>query len=162
MNQGQLELLAVELGDDPLALGLAAASDAAAADLLNATTRTVPRDIPLGEFQSELIRLGKWASLKAVAAGPRPDGEAGALWDAIVGSIDLIMAGQATVIAMTRPQDAALVGAQLDGLVAAGMLSADDRAALLALGVQPGSRAQELGIGFVTPSDIAEARRLIS
>lgn len=44
----------------------------------------------------------------------------------------------------------------------AGMFGAqsETRANLLAIFKRPGSRAEELGLGFVTPSDVAAARRL--
>lgn len=152
-----LTVLAGELGDDPLSLGLAAVGDADAANLLNAKTRELACDIPLGAFQGKLVSQGRWAGLAQLAATQRPDGDAGTLWDHVVGMRDLIMAGQATVIGVA---DQSLLTSRLQSLVAAGLISEADKTELLALGLRLGSRAEELGLGLVTPSDIADARRL--
>jgi hypothetical protein len=58
--------------------------------------------------------------------------------------------------AQTMPLTAALK-AELGSVFPAGSAT---RANLLALLKRPGSRAEELGLGFVSPSNVADARRL--
>jgi hypothetical protein len=50
--------------------------------------------------------------------------------------------------------------AMLDALVAGGVLTAAEKTSLLALATITCSRAVELGLSFITPSLVADAKRL--
>lgn len=123
-----------ELTADPLGKGYAAMNDEQAADSLNANGRLVDRtSITGGEIAASLVR----AELAALTAGEQNYVRA------------LLCADSIPLTANFKTEIAAVFGA-----------GSATRANLIALLKRPGSRAHELGLGTVTPSDVANARRL--
>lgn len=151
--------LAIELSVDPLAIGYAAMSDAEVAASLAAPTRAIARPIPVAEAIGLIALYGDLLErLEAAAEGVASDAQRAARRLVLLTRGQLVL----SVIDMTDPASAAGVTALLGVLVTAGVLADDERAALLALGLRDGSRAEELGLGYVTPSQVADARRIAS
>jgi len=61
---------------------------------------------------------------------------------------------------MSDQANVAALNAQMDGLIAAGLLVAGDKAFILAMGEKTISRSMQIGLGAVTMGDVTAARRL--
>lgn len=132
MDLGQLKQ---EITTDPASLGYAGKDDEQIADLLNRPTRTAPRESVDGGTLAASIVFSEYAALTA------PQRQ----------YVDMV------VTAGTLPWTANLKQ-QLGALFAAGTQT---RQNLVALQTRTGaSRGEELGLGRVTPSDVADAKRL--
>lgn len=138
MTPEGLAMLATELGADPAGLGLTAMSDEAAAWALNAPGRPVARITMTG---AEILEALNPTELRALTAAQL--------------NFVLLVTGAGGAVAIGPNSVARAI---LMALFGAGTAS---RAKLAAASVQTGSRAEELGLGLVTPSDVADARRLI-
>jgi len=129
-----LQALKNELTADPLARGYSGMSDEEAAASLNANGRQVDRtSITGGEIAASLVR----AELAALTAGEQNYVRA------------LIGADSIPLTANFKTEVGAVFGA-----------GTATRANIIALLKRSGSRADELGLGHVTESDIADAKRL--
>lgn len=150
-----LAVLANELRTDPAGLGyaplLASGSDGALADLLNRQDRAGRRPVAV----RDLLRWGA---------------KSGVLADIVAASQNLTAAKAIRAVSLaalklldrldTLDLDDADIRAMVDGLAAAGVLTAAQRTELLALGDAPVSRAEQLfGLG-VTVSHLDVARAL--
>lgn len=129
-----LVALKTELDTDPLGRGYSAMTDEQAADSLNAPVRDVDRVEFSGGMLAACITPADWTAL---SNGGK---EAVKLYCA------------AGPMPMTSNLKAVLAG-----LFGAGTQT---RTNLIALMKRGGSRAEELGLGRVTPSNVADARRL--
>ena len=130
-----LVALKAELVNDPLPRGYAVMSDESAANSLNTPNRTPNREsTDAGTILSAMVRS-----------------EFDALTTANKDYVRVVLS-TAGAIPLT-----ATFRANLAAMFAAGTTT---RTNFLALQSRPGSRAEELGLGFVTPSDVANARRL--
>lgn len=129
--------LAAELAGDPAGLGyapaLAAGDHGAVAGLLNARTRAGKRAVEAKAIRRWMILNGVWAAVRAKARAG--DATAETVIDALDAFADFDFADPAVLGAAT---------AMLDGLVAGGVLSVAQKAAVLALGDGLVSRAEEL------------------
>lgn len=128
-----LATLKTELTTDPLARGYAGMSDEAAAASLNAQDRTPSRDsLTGGELAASVVK----AEYSALSAADK------AYFNMLVPSASLPLT--------------ATLKSELGTLFSAGTAT---RTNLVALLKRTGTRGEELGIGYVTPSDIANAKR---
>ena len=129
-----LQALKTEVSTDPLGNGYSAMDDSQIADSLNAPGRVVDRDsVTGGEIAASSVRTELAALSNAEQTYVR------GLW----------AAGTMPLTANLR--------SELGGIFPAG---SQTRANLVALLRRTGSRAEELGIGRVTASDVANAKRL--
>lgn len=129
-----LVALAAELTTDPLARGYSAMSDEQAANSLNAQNRLPDKtELAAGDIVAALVR----AEYDALSAAGK----------AFLGVV--LSAPSIPITAIFRTNMAALFAA-----------GTGTRANLVATLQRSGSRADELLLGFVTPSDVADARRL--
>jgi hypothetical protein len=150
-----LAALKTELTSDPLQIGYAAMGDVAAAESLNALSR--PGRKPLGS--RTLLSWGAANSrLAKVADAAAKTGDFAGINSAfrsVAMAADLLLKRADTELDLSLATHQQLVGA----LVAAGVLTESDSDELYALAATQISRAVELGLGVVTPSDVADARR---
>lgn len=122
-----------ELAQDPLNRGYAGMDDVQAADSLNASGRDVDRDsVTGGEIAASLVR----SELAAISAAER-----------------------AYVFALLSCQAIPLTANFKTELGAVFGPGSATRANVLTLLKRTGSRAEELGLGHVTTSHVADARR---
>jgi hypothetical protein len=130
-----LTALKTELTDDPLARGYAGMNDEQSAVSLNTADRQPNREsLTGGMFAASVVRT----EVAALASADDKD----YVW-ALMSAGDMPLTANLT--------------SELKGIFGAGTAT---RANLIALLKRPGSRAEELGLGFVTPSHVADARRL--
>lgn len=130
-------VLRTELTTDPLSLGYAGLSDQAAADKLNATNTGRTRNrtaVPTTEVFKQ-VEDGAWPSTAILQ-----NKWAGVLSQPTVDASDPLVRG--------------ILGA----IFPVGAATTATRNRLLALGTETVSRATELGLGAVTPGDVADAR----
>ena len=129
-----LQALKTELSAGHPDTGAYSPDDVLAAEQLNIHNRTPDRDsLTGGELIASLVG-SEYAALGATAKE----------------YINLIATAQTLPLTQT-------LKSQLGTLFPQGSTT---RANLIALMKRPGSRAEELGLGFVTPSNVADARRL--
>lgn len=130
-----LVALKAELTNDPLARGYSGMGDEAAANSLNTVNRTINRrTVPTYEIFEAIVAT-----------------EYDALTTAVKARVNLLL-GLSDVLVNGANAQATLLGAFVAGSAT--------RANLIALAKEPCSRGVELGLGAITPSDVADARRL--
>lgn len=129
-----LEDLKTEITTDPLGRGYASLGDVEIAASLNRPDRQPNRDtLDAGLLVASIVRS-----------------EYAALGNGEKDYLRLIAMAQTLPLTQT-------VKVELSAIFPAG---SQTRANLVALMKRPGSRAEELGFGHVTPSDVADAKRL--
>lgn len=129
-----LVALKQELTNDPLNRGYASMTDAQAADNLNLGDRQPNREeLDSGTLVSSIVR-SEWATLSAADKD----------------YVRLIALAESVPITAT-------LRSELSDVFPQGTTTRNNLRALLK---RTGSRAEELGLGRVTPSDVAAARRL--
>lgn len=129
-----LQTLKTELASDPLDRGYDSMDDVSAAESLNTEDRQADREsLDTGLLVASLVDT-EYVGLGAVAKD----------------YLALLASAQSVPLTAT-------VKTNLGRLFPAG---SETRANLIALLKRPGSRADELGLGRVTPSHVADARRL--
>ena len=145
-----LEAIRSELESDPLGRGYSAMTAQQAADDLNAGTRQITVPIPVPEIRRYLFVNNKWLSIKKGT-----DTTAEMARDAL---------SMFDAFRVTESDVAATVNNLLDALISAGYITAEDKAAVQAMGVRVQSRAKELGIlgrsPEIGPAHIEQARAL--
>lgn len=130
-----LVALKSELTTDPLSRGYSGMSDEQAADSLNAPDRSPAREFTdAGTLVAAIVR----AEYDALATASKA-----------YLNVVLAVSGPIPMTATFRNNLGAIFGA-----------ATQTRANFLALQNRTGSRAEELGLGRVTPSHVADARRL--
>lgn len=128
-----LTALKSEITTDPLARGYSGLTDEQIASSLNAPNRTADRDTLTGGMVMASIVRSEFAAL---AANDKQ-------------YIQLLAScGELPITAQLKTEFGAVFGA-----------GTTTRANLVALLKRAGSRAEELGLGYVTPSDVANAKR---
>ena len=147
--------LRAELTEDPEGYGYADLPDPEAANALNAPTRPSRGTVAAAEVRRFVLLNGIWPRL--TAAQNAPD-------QFIAGTAQTILQTLAPnsfdEIRMGDPAVAKAVGDMLETMVAAGVMTADQRDKMMALGDVIISRAEELGLERVHHLDVAEARRV--
>jgi hypothetical protein len=151
--------LASEIAADPSALGyaqhVAEGSDHLVASLLNESRFPGVRPVTIAEVEGLSIRRGVTPKL-FMAADSTPTNQAEATAKAVAKTaLSLFGSSRLQEIHVDDQQTSNL----LDALVSAGVITADDRSAVIALGSTTVSRAEQLfGIGAsVTAEDVAMA-----
>lgn len=142
--------LAIELADDPLGRGYALMTDAEVVASLAAVDRRGV--ITMDAVVEYLLLQGRWPSIVDAAHHGTAATARQVAWGII------LTAQRYTTINAADPTRYAAIDAQLGALVAAGFIAEADKIALLAMGENKQSRAEELGIGRVLPGDVAAAR----
>lgn len=130
-----LQALKSELTTDPLGRNYAGMGDEAAAVSLNAADRQPDQETLTGGMIAASVVRSELAALSAAADRDYVR--------------TLMQAGEMPLTATLKSELGAIFGA-----------GTGTRSNLLALLKRPGSRAEELGLGHVTASDVANARRL--
>ena len=144
-----IAILRSEIDSDPLGRGYSGMDDAAVAVDINSTYRSKKEPISSAELLAWSASDGRLQSIKNAAENGATD--------------DLKSLSQAAYLIVTRDGttlDLNLADrvAMLDSLVAAGVLSSDDRTSLETLATVSISRAEELAIGQVRAGDVMQAR----
>jgi hypothetical protein len=144
-----IALLKSEIDSDPLGRGYSGMDDTAVAVDLNTAYRTKKEPISSAELLAWSASDARLQNIKNAAENGATD--------------DLKSLAQAAYLIVTRDGttlDLNLADrlAMLDSLVAAGVLTADDRTSLDALATVSISRAEELAIGRVRAGDVIQAR----
>lgn len=129
-----LAALKTELTTDPISRGYGSLSDEQAAESLNAPNRQPNREsLTGGMLAASIVR----SELAALATADQNYVRA------------LLPCGDIPLTATIKTELGSIFG-----------VGTTTRTNLLALLKRTGSRAEELGLGFVTPSNVADARRL--
>ena len=132
-------------------------SDAEIADALNAETIDAVRKVPTWEARSLLLGTGEWGAIKLLSrqapAMGAPEAQAVAV---AITTIDTMT--DASVLDADDPEAFAAMQAMVGVLQAAQVLTPPTAAKLLALRDVKVSRAQQLGLGHVSPGHLDTAR----
>ena len=144
-----IAILKSEIDSDPLGRGYSGMDDTAVAVDVNTAYRTKKEPISSAELLAWSASDARLQNIKNAAENGATD--------------DLKSLAQAAYLIVTRDGttlDLNLADrlAMLDSLVAAGVLTADDRTSLDALATVSISRAEELAIGRVRAGDVIQAR----
>jgi hypothetical protein len=123
----------------------ASLSDQAAADAINAKTVTVQQTVQIHKVKEYAIVNGIWPKLKAGQANSNPVVAA-----LCVSVLDWVDDPRISTLDVNKPE----VQAMLDGLVSAGIMSASNKADVVAMGSHTASWTSqnglpEIGIGLV-------------
>jgi hypothetical protein len=149
MTQQQTAVLAAELLNDPEGLGYAAwlpDSPGTVADLINAPTQTMIKPIRATTAQA-WAATGPYAKVVDAANDAEHPCRASCL-----------VVQQAFAAAVDIHLERADMQQMLTAWVATGICTAAQRNDLMARAMQPASRAEVLGLGAVTITDIIEAQ----
>lgn len=147
------ETLAPELRDDPQSMGYAGKTDEQRLALLTGKTRSRPRRVGSLELLLWGGANGRLAKIRRASGDANlPD----SLRAAAIAA-DTIAARPDAGFDGSDDRHLALVA----GLVAGGILTAEDQADLLELATEPCSRAEELGLDGLGVGHLASARQMI-
>ena len=144
-----IALLKSEIENDPLGRNYSAMSDEQVALSLNSKDRSKTVHISSAELLAWSAGDGRLASIKSAIDGG-VDNTAKSLAEAAY----MMISRDGTYLDLSLPDRAAM----LDGLVAYGILSADDKADLVSKSTVSCSRAEELSLGRVRTGDVIHAR----
>lgn len=150
-----LEALATELTNDPLARGYATMTPVQAAASLMTANRNVRRLVPTWQIKKAVIEMGQWG-LIVIASQSSSTAATKALAISVLAYVD-DPSGKIEAVDM----DLASTQGMMTGLVGAGLLSQQQANELSALASKTISRAEELGLGLVEEKHIRDARSLI-
>lgn len=149
----RIEKLAAELTADPLALGYSAMTDEEVVTAMNAENRS--RYVPL-----DSSALSEWAM-----GGPMMKIKRALDADTLGDAVMSIVYGAWRMLdrenAIFNAADARHIG-MVDVLVSAGVLSGDDKTALLSMASESISRATEIGVHRLRVGTVEDARRKIA
>lgn len=140
-----------EIDQDPVSRGYAGKTDQEIAALLNAPVR--PGPIPAQDVRRYLTVADRWPEIvRIVRFGDQSQ-------DKLRAAIRMVEAldGMSS-FDLQVPAYLATIEAGLDALVAAQIIQAQDKTAILALAENRRSRAAELGFGQVKPGHVQAAR----
>src|SRR3990167_3001239 len=142
-------ILRDELLTDPLGRGYASKNDQQCADDLNTKYRQVVESLPPEKLILWSAEAGRIQKIETAMSNTG-------------GNVNLRAAARAFYLTIQAfdaadPRDNRWV-ALVDGLVAGAVLTAADKAALVAEATVPRSRAEELGLGTVQAGEVREAR----
>ena len=149
-----IAILAAELALDPLGRGYLNLSDAQAADSLNTPNRPGKKAVAASDVRMYVLLNGLWPAIQNVAANSADPVHKGTA----ITILQTLGAGSFDSIRMNVPEIAAGVASMLQTMVDAGAITAEHRAAMVAMGDALVSRADELGLGTVHHLNVAEAR----
>jgi len=144
-----IAILKSEIESDPLGRNYSAMSDDQVADSLNNSDRTKIVPVSSAELLAWAASDGRLASIKAAIDGG-VDNTAKSLAEAAY----MMISRDGTSLDLSLADRVAM----LDGLVAYGILSADDKADLVSKTTASCCRAEELSLGRVRTGDVIQAR----
>jgi hypothetical protein len=152
-----LDTLRLEMANDPEGLGYSGMSDPEVADALNAPSRQALGTVAASEVRRFVLLNGIWPSIANAAQGhadPTVRGTAVTILQTLApNSFDQIRMGDSQVYNA--------VSQMLATLVSGGVMTADQRDAMIALGTVSISRATELGLPHISHVDVGMARLAI-
>lgn len=144
-----MNVLRTELAEDPLGLGyaphIANDNDQALADMLNEVREgvQVSRMIPLADIEEYLTTNMKFGALRRSTSEIAQD------------AVDYIRSPRFENLDPANQT----AWAMFDALIGLSLLTVADKTHIQDMGVRPGSRAEQLGLGHVAATDIARAVR---
>jgi len=144
------EAIKQELTADPIGVGYASMTDQQAADALGARNRARKRPLPTHDIKKYMVLNDLWLQIKQSTTA-----EAQVALDALA-TFEFFDVTDAATGALVEARLVAI----LDGLIAKGLITTQNKADILALTNEPISRAEELGVSPVSQVDVAKARRL--
>ena len=144
-----IALLKLEIDSDPLGRNYSAMSDKQVAESLNNGDRTKTVSVSSAELLAWAASNGRLASIRAAIDGG-VDNTAKSLAEAAY----MMVSRDGTSLDLSLADRVAM----LDGLVAYGILSADDKSDLVSKSTVSCSRAEELSLGRVRTGDVTQAR----
>lgn len=150
--------LAAEITNDPLGRGYAAMSDEQAAASLNAKNRSSSKEIPAQELHAWFVFNGKWPTIETTAASTAGVGGLTANQKLAAQSF-IEICRYFSELNMLNPAYLNGITFILNEFVSRGIITSEQRSQIAALATGMISRGQELGIGGVHHTDVAEARR---
>ncbi len=148
-----LPALKAELTADPASIGYVGQSDAAVVSLMTSNTRAMP--IQSVDVRRYLLVSDRWPEIVRVARFGDANADKTRAAIRITEALDGL-----SEFDMTVPAYVAAITGGLDALVSASLISADDKAAVLALGDGKRSRCDEMAWPAVSAADVAAARAL--
>lgn len=153
-----LQVLAQELANDPLAVGYADMPDPDVADAINAPSRPAKVPVPAPDVRRYVLLKGLWPRIASLAqSSPNP------LWQGTAITILQTLAPNSfDAIRMNDPDVASAVTQMLTTMVEAGALQQIHVDEMTALGDSLVSRGAELGLGHVNFMDVGMARLSLS
>lgn len=151
--------LVAELKTDPLTRGYASMSDDAAADDLNSAYRSRNIDVPLTAFVGYVELHSVYEKIDAANNDANTPAQLKAL---CAKAIRLRLQNGIQVFEFSDPVKRATLVGMLNALVAGNVIAQADADGIVALSVEPVSRADELGIGAVEPYMVYQARKMIA
>jgi len=131
----------------------ASLSDQAAADAINAKTVSVPQTVAIHKLKEYAIINGIWPKLKAGQANSNPVVAA-----LCVSVLDWVDDPRISTLDVNKPE----VQAMLDGLVSAGIMSANNKADVVAMGSKIVSWTSQNGLPEVGIGLVQNARKEIN
>lgn len=144
--------LQAEITGDPEGIGYAGQPEWRVAELLNGKTVEAKVKVQTTRARAFLLKTGVWGGICLAAdSTAAPDTLRGA---AIVARDTMLHTNE---LDTDEPVTLAVVGAMLDGFIAAGLMNSDQKDTLLAMSDGHISRAEELGLGSVSADDVAAA-----
>lgn len=150
-----IDILREEIETDPLGIEYSDMADSEVADALNALSRPGKREVPANDVRMYVLLNGLWPAIQGVAASSTNPVHKGTA----ITILQTLGAGSFDTIRMNNPAIAAGVAQMLQTMVDAGAMTADHRAAMVAMGATTISRAEELGLGTVHHLDVGAARQ---
>lgn len=151
--------LRAELTNDPLSRSYSTMSDSQASDSLNARNRSAPKIITAQTLHSWFVFNGKWSAILATGAGAPVSGGLTANQKLAAESF-IEICHYFKELDMRIPLYANGIIFILDEFLSRGIISSAQRSEVIALGSGFISRAEELGLGYVTYEHVGISRQI--
>lgn len=153
-----IDVIKTEIDTDPLVRGYSTMSDAQVADDMNTEYRTIKKKVPVSEIQSYAIKEDLYVPIKDAISHVSARVKAAANIFNDLGSMSFVdLDFELTKTGETTSQIELMLDALVAGITE---FTGTHKTEVLALADMNGSRAQELRISRVTPSIVADAKRL--
>src|SRR5688572_11392135 len=149
-----VDILRDEISNDPLGRAYSAMADSQVADALNFPDRPGKKPVPATDVRLYILLNGLFPAIQNLAANGQDPTQKGTA----ITILQTIAPNSFDTIRMNLPNVHAAVSQMLQTMVDAGVMTAQHRTDMLALGDTMVSRAQELGLSNVHHLDVAEAR----
>lgn len=149
-----VDILREEITNDPLGKGYEGMADSQVADSLNTPDRPGKKPVPATDVRLYVLLNGLFPAIQNLAANGQNPAQRGTA----ITILQTIAPNSFDTIRMNLPNVHAAVSQMLQTMVDAGVMTAQHRTDMLALGDATISRAQELGLPNVHHLDVAEAR----
>lgn len=150
-----IDILREEIMTDPLSKNYEAMADSEVADSLNMADRPGKKPVAATDVRLYILLNGLFPGIQNLAANGQDPTQRGTA----ITILQTIAPNSFDTIRMNLPNVHGAVSQMLQTMVDAGVMTAQHRTDMLALGDTLISRAQELGIPTVHHLDVAEARR---